>query len=166
MILGVNDIEVQRALSSDWRTVKETGLRALTDSPDAFASTHAREAGFDDARWQRWVERGDWFLARRSGTVVGIVSITEDDDRSDEPHLVALWVDPGHRGTPAAASLVQAVCRRAQERGASAVTLWVADDNPRARRFYARLGFRPTGERQPLPSNPALGEHRLRLSLT
>ena len=27
-------------------------------------------------------------------------------------------------------------------------SLWVAEDNPRARRFYEKLGFRPDGESQ------------------
>jgi hypothetical protein len=30
---------------------------------------------------------------------------------------------------------------------------------------FAEPGFRPTGERQPLPSNPARGESRMRLPL-
>jgi RimJ/RimL family protein N-acetyltransferase len=34
----------------------------------------------------------------------------------------------------------------------------VTDNNKPARRLYERCGFTPTGERQPLPSNPALGE--------
>jgi ribosomal protein S18 acetylase RimI-like enzyme len=38
------------------------------------------------------------------------------------------------------------------------VHLWVTETNKPARRLYERCGFKPTGERQPLPSNPALGE--------
>jgi ribosomal protein S18 acetylase RimI-like enzyme len=45
------------------------------------------------------------------------------------------------------------------------VVLWVADHNTAARFLYERVGFRPTGERQPLPSNPALTESLLRLPL-
>jgi ribosomal protein S18 acetylase RimI-like enzyme len=41
----------------------------------------------------------------------------------------------------------------------------VADQNTAARRLYERIGFRPTGERQPLPSNPARSESCLRLPL-
>jgi ribosomal protein S18 acetylase RimI-like enzyme len=48
---------------------------------------------------------------------------------------------------------------------ASEVVLWVADHNDAARRLYERLGFRPTGESQPLPSNPARSESRMRLPL-
>lgn len=35
------------------------------------------------------------------------------------------------------------------------------DGNPRARSFYERVGFSPTGQRQPLPSAPEIGEELL-----
>jgi ribosomal protein S18 acetylase RimI-like enzyme len=38
------------------------------------------------------------------------------------------------------------------------VHLWVTETNPHARALYERLGFTPTGERQPLPSDPSIGE--------
>ena len=53
----------------------------------------------------------------------------------------------------------------AADGGAGTVALWVADGNDRARRCYERLGFVPTGVRQPLPSDPAVGEELLRRSL-
>lgn len=161
---AVCDIEVRQASPGEWPAIKDTRLRALADSPDAFASTLAHEAGFDDAEWQGWTARGNWFLARHSGRVIGIAAI-KDGAESDQRHLISLWVEPGHRGTPAAASLVEAACEQARARGATAITLWVTDHNLRARRFYERLGFHPTGARQPLPSNPGLTEQQLRLLL-
>jgi ribosomal protein S18 acetylase RimI-like enzyme len=38
----------------------------------------------------------------------------------------------------------------------------VADHNRAAWTLYEQIGFRPTGERQPLPSNPTLTESLLR----
>ena len=46
----------------------------------------------------------------------------------------------------------------ARERDAASVHLWVTETNKRARLLYKRCGFSLTAERQPLPSNPALGE--------
>jgi ribosomal protein S18 acetylase RimI-like enzyme len=43
--------------------------------------------------------------------------------------------------------------------------LWVAEANEPARRLYERYGFTPTGDRQPLPSNPAVPEIRMRRPL-
>jgi ribosomal protein S18 acetylase RimI-like enzyme len=45
------------------------------------------------------------------------------------------------------------------------VHLWVAESNRSARLLYERCGFRPTGERQPLPSNPQLPEIAMARSL-
>ena len=47
-------------------------------------------------------------------------------------------------------------------RGHDAMYLWVAEANEPARRLYERYGFTPTGDRQPLPSNPAVPEIRMR----
>jgi ribosomal protein S18 acetylase RimI-like enzyme len=38
------------------------------------------------------------------------------------------------------------------------VHLWLTETNSRARMLYERCGFTVTAERQPLRSNPALGE--------
>ena len=38
------------------------------------------------------------------------------------------------------------------------VHLWVTETNTRARTLYERCGFALTGEQQPLPSDPILGE--------
>ncbi len=48
--------------------------------------------------------------------------------------------------------------RDIRERDATSVHLWVTETNKHARLLYERCGFSVTAERQPLPSNPALGE--------
>ena len=96
---------------------------------------------------------------------MGVAAGVAEDGLPDERHLVAMWVETGQRGTTVGAKLVEAVCQWALSEGAGALTLWVADGNERARQFYERLGFRPTGERQPLPSAPEVGEERLRRPL-
>ena len=158
-------IDVRRVGPDEWTELRDVRLRALADAPYAFASTHAREAAFGEAEWQRRIGGGPWWLARVDGVPVGIVAgyVTEDD--GDVRHLVAMWVEPAHRGYGAAAPLVEAVCRWAADDGGRAVSLWVADGNDRARRFYERLGFTGTGERQPLPSDPEIGEERFELPL-
>jgi GNAT superfamily N-acetyltransferase len=154
-------VDVQRAGPANWETVKLTRLRALADSPRSFGSTLAREVRFDDEEWQRRVAAGNWFLAWSRGCPVGLVAAIAEDGRPDERHLVAMWVEPERRGSGAAAALMKTVCEWARVDGAASVTLWVADGNLRARRFYERLGFCSTGERQPLPSAPEISEERM-----
>ena len=137
-------------------------LRALTDAPHAFASTHAREVAFDEAGWRRRIEGGPWWLARVDGIPVGLVAgYPGDDDPADLRRLVAMWVDPRHRGTATATELVQTVCDWARTDGARVVSLWVTDGNVAARRLYERLGFVGTVECRPLPSDSTVGTERL-----
>jgi GNAT superfamily N-acetyltransferase len=158
-------IDVRRVGPDEWTELRDVRLRALADAPYAFASTHAREVAFDETEWRRRIDGGPWWLARVDGVPVGIVACYLTSDDGDVRHLVAMWIDPAHRGSGAAAALVEAVCRWAADDGGRVVSLWVADGDDRARRFYERLGFSGTGERQPLPSNPHIGEERLERAL-
>lgn len=154
--------EVARAGPDDWREARSVRLRALTDAPGAFASTHAREAAFDEAIWRERLVGSAWFLARRDRRPVGIAVGIAEPDVPDARMLVAMWVAPERRGDGTAVALVDAVVGWAREDGARLLTLWVVDDNERARRFYARLGFRPDGSRQPMPNRSSIEESRLR----
>jgi GNAT superfamily N-acetyltransferase len=159
MLASVDEVvHIRRAEVADWQAVRAARLTALADSPLAFGSTIEREMDFDDQEWQRWITSGDVFLAWLGWQPVGIVASVRSPDQQDEAHLVAMWVAADHRGTSVATDLVEAVCGWARLQGAQLVTLWVADGNPRARRFYERLGFRPTGQRKALPSSPEIGE--------
>jgi hypothetical protein len=42
---------------------------------------------------------------------------------------------------------------------------WLTDTNRAARTLYERCGFKATGERQPLPSDPARSEIEMMLPL-
>jgi predicted GNAT family acetyltransferase len=57
-----------------------------------------------------------------------------------------VWVAPHWRGRGLAAAAMAAVVRDALRRVAPTVSLYVNGHNERARRVYARCGFRPAGE--------------------
>lgn len=157
----MGEVIVRRADESDWQLVRRVRLAALADSPTAFASTLAREQGFDAEEWKRRVAPRNWALALVDGEPVGCAAgIVEAGRPDDERHLVAMWVSPDWRSRDVAARLVDEVQRWAEEQGATVLSLWLADGNDRGRRFYERIGFTSTGERQTLPSHPSLGEER------
>jgi ribosomal protein S18 acetylase RimI-like enzyme len=56
-----------------------------------------------------------------------------------------MWVAGHARGTGVADALVTEVLDDARSRRLARVTLDVAERNGRARAFYERMGFRPTG---------------------
>jgi ribosomal protein S18 acetylase RimI-like enzyme len=161
-------METRQAQAVDWNALRQLRLRALADAPDAFASTLEAEVAFPEEVWRQRADDGPasaTFIAREGGVDVGLVRVFAEPDVPGRMHLVSMWVDPGHRRRGVARALVARAVRWATERRAREVSLWVADHNTAARRLYEQLGFRPTTERQPLPSDPARSESRLRLPI-
>ena len=161
-------MEARQAQAADWETLRQLRLRALADAPDAFASTLEAEVAFPDEVWRQRAEGGPasaTVIAREGGVDVGLVRVFAEPDVPGRMHLVSMWVDPNYRRRGVARALVAQAVRWAAERGAREVSLWVADHNTAACRLYERVGFRPAGECQPLPSNPAVTESCLRLPL-
>ena len=136
-------------------------------------STLGRERDRTEQQWREWAGRGRHgiggvtFAAADGDRFVGLAAGFDDDEEGlpDGVHLVAMWVDPDARRQGVGARLVEAVVSWAREREAPEVHLWVADGNEAALELYRRIGFEPTGIRQPLPSNPSVGEEMLRLDL-
>ncbi|HEY2191207.1 MAG TPA: GNAT family N-acetyltransferase [Actinomycetospora sp.] len=159
------DVQVVRAGADDRADARNVRLRALADSPGAFASTLEREQAFDDDEWLHRVTTNAWFLARADGATVGLACGIPDPDDETGRHLVGMWVEPAFRGRGLADLLVAAVMAWTRREGAAFLALWVVDDNPRALGLYERLGFEATGERQPLPGSPGVIESRMRLLL-
>ncbi len=68
-------------------------------------------------------------------------------------------------GRGAAGQLLDALERWARQDGAVWLSLGVSDRNERARRFYLRLGFSPSGESEPLHSDPTARAVQMRKPL-
>jgi GNAT superfamily N-acetyltransferase len=146
--------------------LRELRLAALQDAPGAFASSYARERPDPPQRWRDRIGLGAWFVAEVGGAPVGLAAGKPSyDGLPGRRDLISMWVRPEHRGRGAATSLVQAVASWAAADGAREVALWVADGNVAAAGLYRRAGFVPTGRRQPLPSDPAVGEEEWLLVL-
>jgi len=146
-------IVVRKLTAADWTQLRAARLSALAEAPYAFASTLAREQEFADDVWRGRAGRGLTFGAWQGATIVGLATgLPPEGGAAVEAaapwHLVGMWVAPACRGQGAADQLVEAVCVLARQSGAASVTLWVTEVNDRARAFYRRLGFAPTGGRQ------------------
>ena len=147
---------VRATTTTDWQALREIRLQALLDAPDAFGSTHAREAAFGEDEWRRRASRDGSFIAflpevGPAGLGGGYLAEPEVVE------LVSMFVRPQARGCGVGEAVVDAIAEWARQQGASTVHLWVTETN-NARLLYERCGFTATAERQPLPSNPALGE--------
>jgi ribosomal protein S18 acetylase RimI-like enzyme len=164
-------VDVRRIGPAEGPDLKAVRLAALADAPSAFGSTFAEEAGRSDADWSdraRWASAGAeriTLLARQGERVVGIAGGYREEIQSTEVHLVSMWTAPEARRSGLGRRLVGAVIDWAVETGASSVGLWVTRGNTPAQLLYESMGFRETGEYQPLPSDPCADEIRMSLEL-
>jgi GNAT superfamily N-acetyltransferase len=118
-----------------------------------------RERSDPAERWRDRLVRLAWLVAEEDGEPVGLAAgMPSRDGLCHRRDLISMWVHPAHRGRGIAARLLRSVIEWAAEDGALEVALWVADGNAPAAAVYRRAGFVPTGSRQPLPGNPAVGE--------
>jgi len=151
---------VRTAAPEDWENLRDIRLAALRDAPDAFGSTYAEQAAFTREQWLGRIAGNSTFLAYLDGGGTDPVGLA--GGYQEEPgviELVSMWVGPEARGHGVGEALIDAVADWAATiTNAVTLHLWVTENNKPAVRLYERCGFIPTGERQPLPSNPALTE--------
>lgn len=149
---------IRHTTEEDWEILKEIRLAALLDAPTAFGVSRASAAAYTDAQWRdRAANRGQaqFLLAFLHGVAVGMVGMVgEGVSPGVEFNLIAMWVKPEHRGTAAAASLVDAIKTRAVSQGHTRVVLTVSPDNERAAAFYRKQGFAFLPEWEALESHP------------
>ena len=151
---------VRETVMDDWQALRDIRLEALRDAPAAFGSTYEREVLRPEAHWRDRIARGGTFLAFvpevSAAAPAGLIGGYQEDPVTVE--LVSMYVRPRARGRGVGEALVATVVNWAAERNAASVHLWVTETNAHARVLYERCGFTLTGERQPLPSDPSLGE--------
>jgi GNAT superfamily N-acetyltransferase len=163
-------VEIRPTTEEDWEALRDVRLRALAEAPHAFGSTLAREEDRPEAEWREWADRGRsgdgvTFVADDGDRFYGLAGGYPEEEDPDAVHLVAMWVDPEARRSGLGRRLIESVVGWARDRGARKVNLWVTDANEPAIALYRAYGFRPTGDRQPLPSNPSHDEGKYRLDL-
>jgi GNAT superfamily N-acetyltransferase len=148
---------VRETVTDDWQALRDIRLEALRDAPTAFGSTYERESLRGEEHWRARIARGGTFLAYLSASEpAGLIGGYQEDPATVE--LVSMYVRPCARGHGVGEALVTTVIGWASKRHATSVHLWVTETNSHARALYERCGFTLTGESQPLPSDPSLGE--------
>ena len=160
-------ITVRETVESDWQTLRDIRLEALRDTPAAFGSTYEREILRGEEHWRERSAGGGTFLGYLpedgASEPAGLIGGYWADPITVE--LVSMYVRPRARGRGMGDALVATVINWAAQKNATSVHLWVTETNPHARALYERCGFTPTGERQPLPSDPGIGEFAMSRTL-
>lgn len=102
-------------------------------------------------RWRAWTwgefAGSELLVADNGGGVVGFAHIGPERNAGIEGRgeVYGFYVHPRAWGTGAATALMDVAQTELAEQGFEAAVLWVLRDNPRARGFYAKAGWRPTG---------------------
>jgi GNAT superfamily N-acetyltransferase len=137
---------VRRCRVRDAMALRSIRLEALLDSPQAYGSTYQECLTWTNRHWRNVCRGWNYYLAERSELVVGVASGGVNDRYPSTLWLYGMYVTPRARGTGVAEQLVEVVTDWARDQGVSSLYLHVAAPMIRARAFYERVGFRPTGD--------------------
>jgi GNAT superfamily N-acetyltransferase len=121
-----------------------------------FASFEGRVDRYRASFEQPLGDAGVW-VAEHGGELVGIAIRVGSELRD-------LSVVPEAWGTGVAGALMGAALDAIRSDGAVEATLWVGEANARARRFYEREGWEPTGETRASQLGPAELQYRRQLA--
>ena len=126
-------------------------------SPEFFASRTPERFTANWARTLADPATGPVTVAEVDGEVVGfaLVAASRDTPPVRDEELTMIYVRAAHHGSGLGQALLDAVL------GDRPASLWVAEENPRARRFYERNGFAADGERTVLEAMEGLTEIRM-----
>ncbi|KAF4405919.1 MULTISPECIES: GNAT family N-acetyltransferase [Streptomyces] len=168
------DYKIGTARPEDWARLRELRLDALRDPVARVAFIETYEDGLErsEESWRRRAtpitEGGastTVFAADADGSWVAMLALLDETADGTVPpqlHIVGVYTRPEYRGTGLAEELFRTAVNWAWDNtGAERVRLWVHGDNPRARAFYARLGFTPTGQTMAFPPRPDETEYEL-----
>lgn len=145
--------------------LRELRLTALAADPEAFGSTHLREAAEPMQWWERWAALSDdgadertFVLADPGDRWVGMVLVRRAEDDLRKAAVNAMWVAAQARGRRGARLLCDACAAWAQERGLRELALTVIGANDAALRAYRAAGFAALGDVRPPPPGRTLHE--------
>jgi GNAT superfamily N-acetyltransferase len=160
---------IRRATPDDGRAIAEVKVETWRA---AYAGVMPQETldGLDVEEhaplWSRYAAAAEvgMFVAEEDGRIVGFVSVGPCSDLEGTGELYAIYVRPGSWGTGAGLALMETGVTWLSERWREAV-LWVAEENPRARRFYELCGWTPETTRvAEVAPGARISEVRYRLS--
>ncbi|MFF3503490.1 GNAT family N-acetyltransferase [Streptomyces sp. NPDC003247] len=172
---------IRSVRADEWAAARQLRLLALRDpvAPLAFLETYEEALAKPESFWRERTagaaekaEHAQQIIAEGPdgewvGTVTVLVEEAGTEDWAGFPverrqgHLVGVFVRPECRGIGLTEVLFDAALEWAWDRGVERVRLIVHEDNGRARAFYRRAGFEPSGVVVPLSADPGSRELEL-----
>lgn len=149
IILRAADTADAPAIADVHRRAAQAGLAEIFPTGAAVAPS---DALVDD--WRRRVGSAAphgqvGLVADAAGRLAGVIIAGPDETEPRIGQLSRLYVDPRFWGMGIGGHLFRAGLAHLQALGVAEARLWVIDGNRRARDWYERMGWTPTGERKP-----------------
>ena len=160
-------VSLRAVRPGDEARLRALRLRALADSPSAFAAVAEQEAELPESHWAelaRQSEAADHlaiYVAVTGQDWLGMGAGRWHDREHGIAQLWGMWVDPAARGLGLGERLVTGVRGWAAAQGARFLRLGVATRPGDATPFYERLGFVRTGETRMMRTDPTRAAHFL-----
>lgn len=169
--MGISNVFVRPIAARDWPLYRDMRLRALQDSPAAFASTYASEVTRSDDDWAARISAvaaskyAQAFLAFQHAEPCGLVWCKASEAASGVIEIFQMWVEPAVRGVGVGRSLLAEAIAWAESRGAQTVRLGVTIADSPAMSLYRKSGFCDSGLPEPLREGSMLMSQAMDLNL-
>ncbi|MFF3399148.1 GNAT family N-acetyltransferase [Streptomyces sp. NPDC002659] len=179
------DYVIRPVRAEEWAKARELRLSALQDpaAPIAFLETYEQAVERPDGFWQdRTATAAEGVAAQQfiaeapdgrwDGTLTALVERPAGEVRfgeaakTDQTHLVGVFVRPEARGAGVADALFRAALDWSWELAGppvKRVRLYVHEHNERAAAFYRRFGFVASGDSVPVPGDDTARELELEI---
>ncbi|MBV9559897.1 MAG: GNAT family N-acetyltransferase [Bradyrhizobium sp.] len=144
--MPADPIEIRLLTPDEAALYRDIRLDGLRETPDAFASTFAREDAMTLAWFAERIVRGNIFGAFSGDALVGVAGYWPQEG-AKVSHKAGLWgmyVRPAARGSGIGGRLIEAVVGHATGR-VELLQLGVASGNEAALRLYRKMGFSEYG---------------------
>lgn len=135
----LDDIEpIVSAYTAAWRS----GFRYMLP-PAVFEAEHFDAERRTECTESVFLDGTDTFVGEHCERVVGYTVARQDGQDSV---IDDIWVHPSSWGRGVAAALIARAEDDMRSRGGHLLSAWVPEDSPTGRRFFDKLGWRPSGE--------------------
>jgi len=156
-------MEIRRATVGDARVIADVHVRTWQGAYEHVFGAERLAALTVEQRLPGWdrilgEEELQVFVAEEDGRIVGFVAVGDGE-------VSGIYVEPEAWGSPAGTALMRAGLDELRALGYSNAVLRVLEDNPRARRFYEREGWRVDGRFQGEHLGVQTAEVRYRIDL-
>jgi ribosomal protein S18 acetylase RimI-like enzyme len=150
-VLSSVDVPLPDDPHTDWCILRDTLLRSVATSPEAFLATTEQLEAKPQEYWEDRLNSSTWAVVQRGSEILGIAAAKPPDEVDDYYALQeqacfieSVWIDPAVRGKGVGERLVTYIIEQERRARIQKFYLWVLNYNAPAIRLYTRMNFKPT----------------------